>query len=161
MSVDAVDTSAEAEGGSRSAIARYYRPILAYGVLAVLLILYRSLSDQVFTLPVITATFNQGLALAVTAVAQTIVVLTAGIDLSVGSIVALANAVAATQMQPGVFPTLAVVVLTLAVGAAAGGLQRPADRLRAHAAHHRDPGHVGHLQRLRAVRAPQRGRLCT
>ncbi len=120
MSVDAVDTSREVGGGSRSVIARHYRPILAYGVLAVLLILYRSLSDQVFTLPVVTATFNQGLALAVTAVAQTIVILTAGIDLSVGSIVALSNSVAATQMQPGVLPTLAVVVVTLAVGAAAG-----------------------------------------
>jgi len=103
-------------------IMRYFRPLLAYIVLALLIIVYRALSPVVFRLPVITAMLNQGMALAITSMAQTLIILTAGIDLSIGSIVTLSNCVAATQMQSGVAPTFGVVVLVLLVGSACGFL---------------------------------------
>lgn len=101
-------------------IMRYFRPLLAYIVLILLLLVYRAYSPVVFKLPVITAMFNQGMALAITSMAQTLVILTAGIDLSIGSIVTLSNCVAATQMQPGIAPTLGVVILVLLVGSLCG-----------------------------------------
>jgi len=103
-------------------IMRHYRPLIAYAALILLLIVYRSLSPIVFRLPVITAMFNQGMALAITSIAQTMVILTAGIDLSIGSIVTLSNCVAVTNMQPGVAPTLGVVILVLLVGSLAGAI---------------------------------------
>lgn len=106
----------------KSPLARHYRLLIAYGALILLLGVYRYFTPRVFTLPVVTNTFNQGMALAITAVAQTLVVLTAGIDLSIGSIVTLSNVVAASQMKPDVPTTLGVIVLTLLVGGAAGAL---------------------------------------
>ena len=74
----------------------------------------------------------QGLAisvlpLALAAVAQAIVVLSGGIDLSLGSMMALVNVVAATQMQGqseefGVAVVLGALVLGLALGAVNGSL---------------------------------------
>lgn len=101
-------------------VARYFRPLLAYIVLILLILVYRALSPVVFRLPVMTAMLNQGMALAITSMAQTLVILTAGIDLSIGSIVTLSNCVAATQMQPGIAPNLGVVLLVLLVGSACG-----------------------------------------
>src|SRR5439155_202381 len=74
----------------------------------------------------------QGLAisvlpLALAAVAQAIVVLSGGIDLSLGSMMALVNVVAATQMQGqseefGVAVVLGALLLGLALGAVNGSL---------------------------------------
>lgn len=63
---------------------------------------------------------NQGTTLAMAALAQLIVVLTGGVDLSVGAIVGLSNAIAATYMGTGPVSVVGVVILTLAVGALAG-----------------------------------------
>jgi len=60
--------------------------------------------------------------LLIVAVAMTFVITTSGIDLSVGSVLALVNALAAISLQGGV-PWPIVVVLMLVVGAAIGLLQ--------------------------------------
>jgi len=60
--------------------------------------------------------------LMIVAVAMTFVITTAGIDLSVGSILALVNALAAISLQAGV-PWLAVVILMLALGVVIGLVQ--------------------------------------
>ncbi len=121
MSVDAAHAVEMTERKKKgSAFSRHYRILLAYGVLVGLIIIYRILFERVFTLPVLTNTMNQGMALAITSMAQTLVILTSGIDLSIGSIVTLSNVIAATQMQAGVAPTILVCIVTLIVGALAG-----------------------------------------
>jgi simple sugar transport system permease protein len=60
--------------------------------------------------------------LMIVAVAMTFVITTAGIDLSVGSILALINALAAISLQAGI-PWPAVVVLMLIAGAIIGAIQ--------------------------------------
>jgi simple sugar transport system permease protein len=60
--------------------------------------------------------------LTIVAVAMTFVITTAGIDLSVGSVLALVNALAAISLQAGV-PWPVVVLLMLAVGVAVGLFQ--------------------------------------
>ncbi|HKJ96050.1 MAG TPA: ABC transporter permease [Gammaproteobacteria bacterium] len=63
---------------------------------------------------------NQGTTLALAAMAQLIVVLTGGVDLSIGAIVGLSNAIAATYMGTSPVGATAVLVLTLVAGTAAG-----------------------------------------
>jgi simple sugar transport system permease protein len=60
--------------------------------------------------------------LMIVAVAMTFVITTAGIDLSVGSILALVNALAAISLQAGI-PWPVVVVLMLAIGSLIGAVQ--------------------------------------
>lgn len=120
MSVNVARADEVVERKKRSLFSRHARIILAYGVLLLVSIVYYLLFPRLLSLPVITNTLNQGLALAITAMAQTLVILTSGIDLSIGSITTLANVIAATQMKPGVPPTIAVCILTLFVGALAG-----------------------------------------
>jgi len=101
-------------------ISRHYRSLIAYGALILLIIIYRSFSKVVFQPAMINSVINQGMPLVITSIAQTIIMITGGIDLSIGPIVTLTNCVAATQMQPGFLPTLAVCIGTLFVGAACG-----------------------------------------
>lgn len=101
-------------------ISRHYRPLIAYGALILLIILYRCFSDTVFQPAVISSTINQGMPLVITSIAQTLIILTGGIDLSIGPMVTLTNCIAATQMQPGVLPSIGVCLLTLVVGAGCG-----------------------------------------
>lgn len=65
---------------------------------------------------------RQAAPILVVAVAMTLVITTAGIDLSVGSMVALINATAAIVMAMGL-PWPLVVVMMLVLGAAIGGVQ--------------------------------------
>ncbi len=68
----------------------------------------------------LTTTVNNTMPLALAAVAQTLVVLTRGIDLSVGGIIDLANAVAAIGLGGTPGRMLGCSMLVLAVGAACG-----------------------------------------
>ena len=82
-----------------------------------------AVASPVFLLPANLLNVLRQLApLLVTAVGMTFVITTGGIDLSVGSMMALANAVAALAMQAGVSWLLAS-LLVLAVGAVAGLVQ--------------------------------------
>jgi ribose transport system permease protein len=65
---------------------------------------------------------NQSVALSLAAMAQTLVVLTGGIDLSVGSLISLTTCFAATYMGTSLPTTLPVILGTLLLGVVAGTL---------------------------------------
>lgn len=73
-----------------------------------------------WTTPVITTAANKGVLLAIVAMAQTIPVLTAGIDLSVGMVFVLANCVASHLVVGTPLQAAAGVVAVLAIGALCG-----------------------------------------
>ncbi len=99
---------------------RNFKVGIAYVALLALLGVYAGLQPRLFTKLVITATANQGMALVLASMGQTAVVLTAGIDLSVGPIVSLSNTLASTLFPDSVPGVIGVVVLVLLVGALAG-----------------------------------------
>ena len=97
------------------------------------------------------------LPLALAAVAQAVVVISGGIDLSIGSMMALTSVVAAVLMKGqseefGVAVVLGVLLLGLVLGAVNGGLV-VVTRVPDIVGHARDVVRVG---RLRAARAPER-----
>jgi len=73
-----------------------------------------------WTAPVITTAANKGVLLAIVAMAQTLPVLTAGIDLSVGMVFVLANCVASHLVVGTPLQAAVGVVAVLAVGALCG-----------------------------------------
>jgi len=68
----------------------------------------------------ITSTVNNTMPLAVVAIGQSIVVLTRGIDLSVGGVIDLTNALAAIWLTGGVLHMIGVSIAIVLIGAAAG-----------------------------------------
>lgn len=68
----------------------------------------------------VTSTVNNTMPLALAAIGQTIVVLTRGIDLSVGGVVDLTNALAAIMLRPNLGNMLWVSVIIILIGAAGG-----------------------------------------
>ncbi|WHH60370.1 ABC transporter permease [Petroclostridium sp. X23] len=101
--------------------------VLAYGVLSVVLVLFAANQNDFFTRYGPQSIFNQVITLCIAALAQTIVVLTSGIDLSIGSRIGLTNAVAATIMYPisqalgnDFFGVLITVIIVMVVGMLAG-----------------------------------------
>ena len=93
--------------------------IALIGLLIVLLAVYQNFDSTLLTPASITILSAQFLPLILAGVGQTIIMLTGGIDLSLGSVLALAMAVFATQAQHGV---ILAGVLALAVGALVGGI---------------------------------------
>jgi ribose/xylose/arabinose/galactoside ABC-type transport system permease subunit len=84
-------------------------------------------NQRFFTPPVITSTSNQSMTLIFAGAAQTSVVITGGIDLSVGPIISMCNSLASAifpepeEGEPdNILKMIAVVALVLAVGASAG-----------------------------------------
>ena len=73
---------------------------------------------------VTTPAANQGLALAFAAMAQTLPVLTGGLDLSVGSVLALSNCVASHLVSGSTAQIVGGIAVTLLAGAACGFCQR-------------------------------------
>jgi ribose transport system permease protein len=69
-----------------------------------------------------TSLINNSLPLVFVAVGQTVVVLTRGLDLSVGGVIALSSTIVASHMHEGTGSMLAWSLIGLAVGAAAGGI---------------------------------------
>ena len=105
-------------------------------VRAAVLARHRHLPDQPVNLLNI---LRQSAPLLIVAVAMTFVITTGGIDLSVGSTVALVNALAAIALQAGV-PWPLAVVLMLALGALIGAVAGLVRRLRGHPGLHRHAG---------------------
>lgn len=90
-------TTSSLNTGSRTS--RYLQFIQTYGMLLILLLvvaIFSILSSNFFTTGNLINIFRQVSIVGIIAVGQTLVILTAGIDLSVGSIVGLAGAVSAT-----------------------------------------------------------------
>lgn len=117
-------TYTERQAGSRMAdfIAEHAQ-LLSIALFFVLCIaFFGMLSSTFLTTGNLLNVLRQAAPILIVAVAMTLVITTAGIDLSVGSLVALINALAAVVMAMGLgWP--ATVVLMLLVGAAIGGMQ--------------------------------------
>src|SRR5687767_1442079 len=75
-------------------IFRHFRVGIAYVILFALLGVTISLNDRFFTPSVITSTANQSMTLVFAGMAQTSVVITGGIDLSVGPVISMSNSLA-------------------------------------------------------------------
>jgi ribose transport system permease protein len=102
------------------AIQRNQRVIFAAALFAVLFVAFLILHPRGLSIMVTTPAANQGLALAFAAMAQTLPVLTGGLDLSVGSILALSNCVASHLVNGSAMQILGGILVTLLAGAACG-----------------------------------------
>lgn len=89
-------------------------------VLALLILLFSALSDHFFSRITFTTVANQIPALTVIAVGTTLVLIVAGIDLSVGSVMALGAAVLAVARIEWQLPLPVAILLCLSVAALAG-----------------------------------------
>lgn len=96
--------------------------LLAILVFVVMFAIYTGNHSAGFSPNVVTTASNKGVLLALVAMAQTMVVLTAGIDLSVGMIFVLANCLASTIAVGTAFETTIGIIGVLAAGAACGAL---------------------------------------
>lgn len=110
-------------GGARRRpfVARNARLILAYVILGALLVVYQQKSPR-FTVREERSIANQGMTLSIVGLGQTMVVLTGGIDLSVGPMVSLSNSTAASlgdKRHPS--RGLAIGILAALLVGAAGG----------------------------------------
>ena len=94
--------------------------LLAILVFVVMFAIYTGNHSAGFSANVIMTASNKGVLLALVAMAQTMVVLTAGIDLSVGMIFVLANCLASTIAIGTAFETTLGVIGVLASGIACG-----------------------------------------
>ncbi|MGH6760556.1 MAG: ABC transporter permease [Phyllobacterium sp.] len=101
---------------------RNYNILFGLTLLALLLLLWLALSlatDSFWTGINIANLLRQGSMIAILAVGQTFVIITGGIDLSVGAIVGFATVAVAWLLDSG-FPIWAAVLLTLLLGVAIG-----------------------------------------
>lgn len=116
--------TARSAGARRRSLLADYGP--AYGALAALILLV--LANAIFTPNFADANNLRNILLQVAptvlvAVGMTLVIATGGIDLSVGSVMAIAAALAATNLERGLFPAVALgLVAALAVGLFNGAL---------------------------------------
>lgn len=91
-------------------------------VLAALILLFSLMSDYFFSVGTFRSLANQVPTLTVIAVGMTYVLLIAGIDLSVGSVMALAAAVAGVLMVDLQWPLLPAIIAALGAGLACGSV---------------------------------------
>jgi ribose transport system permease protein len=96
--------------------------LLALAILVVMFAIYVSNHPAGFTSNVVQTASNKGVLLALVAMAQTLVVLTAGIDLSVGMVFVLANCLASWIVHGTPLETALGVVGVLGTGLVCGGL---------------------------------------
>lgn len=104
----------------RRFFSRNFRVVLAYGIVFVLLSMNIHLNERFFTPPVITSTFNQSMTLVFAGMAQTSVVVSGGIDLSVGPMISLSNSLASALFADSFIGIVGTVIVVLAVGALCG-----------------------------------------
>jgi ribose transport system permease protein len=101
-------------------IRQNYMLLIAFGVLVAIFCSFIALHPRGLSINVLTIWANQGVGLAFVAVAQTLVVLTAGIDLSIGAMMALCNCMA-SELVDGTPSQVALgIVLVLLTGSACG-----------------------------------------
>jgi ribose transport system permease protein len=122
MSADALRTRAPIRPSRLARLTRSPGALVAFGVLAVLLLLIQAVSAGPLSYFEISFMASGGATLALAAIGQTVVVLSGGFDLSAGAIVSLVNAVLATQMGPSAGSQVFWGVAALAIGGAAGSV---------------------------------------
>lgn len=101
---------------------RHFRLGIAFVIMFALLAVTASLNKRFFTPAVITSTSNQSMTLVFAGMAQTSVVITGGIDLSVGPIISMSNSLASSifSESDNPFNVIMVVIIVLAVASLAG-----------------------------------------
>jgi ribose transport system permease protein len=104
----------------RRFMSRHFRVAIAYAILFLLLGINIRLNERFFTPAVITSTFNQTMTLLFAGMAQTSVVITGGIDLSVGPIISLSNSLASAIFVDSPIGIIGTVVIVILAGAACG-----------------------------------------
>ncbi len=105
---------------NRRFVKRNFRVLLSFFVFLILGGLNAALNPRFFEPSVTTSTSNQAMTLIFAGTAQTSVVITGGIDLSVGPMISLANSLASATFADSVPSVIAVVILVLLVGALCG-----------------------------------------
>ena len=93
-----------------------YKQIIASGILVVLFILFLDVYPGKISIYILTILANQSVGLAFSAIAQTIVVLTSGIDLSVGGIFALSNCISSELVNGTLFQVAIGIIIVLGAG---------------------------------------------
>jgi ribose transport system permease protein len=96
--------------------------LLALGIFIVMFIIYTSNHPAGFTANVVQTAANKGVLLAFVAMAQTLVVITAGIDLSVGMILLLTNCLASWLVVGTPLETTLGVIAVLIAGLVCGAV---------------------------------------
>lgn len=123
-----VDRTPDRRGASSSMsplLARVVRrldpvAIVPWVILAILVVLYASLQQSIPTLDQIGVLTLGALVLILVAFGQTLVILTGGIDLSVGGVVSLGSAIAATRFGDGGASVFLWIIVILAMGVVSG-----------------------------------------
>ena len=103
-------------------LARQRGTLVAAGIFLVMFILYTSRHPAGFSANVVQTAANKGVLLAFVAMAQALVVITAGIDLSVGMIFILTNCLASWVAYGTPLQTAAGVIAVLATGLICGAI---------------------------------------
>jgi ribose transport system permease protein len=103
-------------------LAEHRGTLLAFGVFVLLFAIYGSNHPAGFTSNVVNTAANKGVLLALVAMAQTLVVITAGIDLSVGMIFVLTNCLASAIVVGSPLTTALGVIGVLATGVLCGAI---------------------------------------
>jgi ribose transport system permease protein len=106
----------------RYRLAEHRGTLLAFVVFVLLFVAYGSNHPAGFTSTVVTTAANKGVLLAFVAMAQTLVVVTSGIDLSVGMIFVLTNCIASAIVVGSPATTILGVVGVLAAGLLCGAI---------------------------------------
>lgn len=101
-------------------LSRYGESLGLVAVLALLVAIFSFISDSFFSTSTFNQIANQVPALAVIAVGMTFVIITAGIDLSVGSVLGFAGAMLGLSMADWGWPLLLALPLAMLAGAACG-----------------------------------------
>ena len=106
----------------RYRFAEHRGTLLALGIFLAMFVIYTSNHPAGFTANVVQTAANKGVLLAFIAMAQTLVVITAGIDLSVGMIFILTNCLASALVVGGVAETTLGVIAVLSTGVICGAV---------------------------------------
>ncbi|CAN7245806.1 ABC transporter permease [Rhizobium sp. LjRoot30] len=103
-------------------LAEHRGTLTALFIFVVMFIIYTANHPAGFTANVVQTASNKGVLLAFVAIAQTLVVITAGIDLSIGMIFLLTNCLASWLVVGTPLETAFGVIVVLAVGALCGAI---------------------------------------
>jgi len=104
----------------RYRFAEHRGTLVAFAIFVLMFVIYVANHPAGFTANVVTTAANKGVLLALVAMAQTLVVLTAGIDLSVGSIFILTNCLASSLVAGGPAQAGLGIAAVLAAGLVCG-----------------------------------------
>jgi len=99
-----------------------YGALLALALFVLMFAIYVGNHAAGLTVPVVTTAANKGVLLALVAMAQTLPILTGGLDLSVGMVFIMCNSLASTIVVGSPLEAAVGVIVVLGVGALAGAI---------------------------------------